>query len=119
MALEYVSVTSASTRHLRRLGFAQAIRTSVPVRFLTGKPREEPSTLRGCGLDPVWERRKKLLLRGEGSEISGAQALPALVEVATSKGTIRFAANEPLPTALVTKLVKARIAETEAAAKRK
>src|SRR3989304_3582389 len=32
---------------------------------------------------------------------------------ATGKSTIRFAANEPLPAALVTKLVKARIAENE------
>jgi uncharacterized protein YdhG (YjbR/CyaY superfamily) len=30
---------------------------------------------------------------------------------ATGKGSIRFAADEPLPAALVTKLVKARIAE--------
>jgi uncharacterized protein YdhG (YjbR/CyaY superfamily) len=34
----------------------------------------------------------------------------------TSKGTIRFAPDEPLPAALVTKLVRARIAETDAAA---
>ena len=33
----------------------------------------------------------------------------------TTKGTIRFAPNEPLPAGLVTKLVKARIAETDAA----
>jgi uncharacterized protein YdhG (YjbR/CyaY superfamily) len=32
----------------------------------------------------------------------------------TSKGTIRFAPDRPLPTALVQKLVKARLAENEA-----
>ena len=31
----------------------------------------------------------------------------------TAKGTIRFAVDEPLPTALVKKLVKARIAENQ------
>jgi len=37
----------------------------------------------------------------------------------TSKGTIRFAAGEPLPEALVKKLVRARVAENKARAKRK
>jgi uncharacterized protein YdhG (YjbR/CyaY superfamily) len=32
----------------------------------------------------------------------------------TSKGTIRFTVEKPLPTALVRKLVKARIAQNEA-----
>jgi uncharacterized protein YdhG (YjbR/CyaY superfamily) len=34
----------------------------------------------------------------------------------TAKGTIRFPPDDPLPAALVTKLVKARMAETDAAA---
>lgn len=37
----------------------------------------------------------------------------------TSKGTIRFAPDEALPAALVTKLVRARMAETDAAAARR
>jgi uncharacterized protein YdhG (YjbR/CyaY superfamily) len=37
----------------------------------------------------------------------------------TSKGTIRFAANAPLPAALVRKIVKARISENEARARLK
>jgi uncharacterized protein YdhG (YjbR/CyaY superfamily) len=36
----------------------------------------------------------------------------------TSKGTIRFAPDQPLPAELVTKLVHARIAETDAERKR-
>lgn len=36
----------------------------------------------------------------------------------TAKGTVRFTPDKPLPGALVTKLVKARIAETDGAAKR-
>lgn len=35
----------------------------------------------------------------------------------TSKGTIRFPADEPLPEELVTQLVRARMAETDAAAR--
>jgi uncharacterized protein YdhG (YjbR/CyaY superfamily) len=35
----------------------------------------------------------------------------------TSKGTIRFHANEPLPEDLVTRLVRARMAQTDAAGK--
>ena len=36
----------------------------------------------------------------------------------TSKGTIRFPSNKPLPTTLVRKVVRARIAENEARRKR-
>jgi uncharacterized protein YdhG (YjbR/CyaY superfamily) len=36
----------------------------------------------------------------------------------TSKGTVRFTPDRPLPAELVTRLVRARIAETDAAARR-
>jgi uncharacterized protein YdhG (YjbR/CyaY superfamily) len=36
----------------------------------------------------------------------------------TSKGTIRFSPGEPLPDELIAKLVRARMAETDAAAKK-
>ena len=42
----------------------------------------------------------------------------ALTGYDTSKGTVRFAAHSPLPDDLVTTLVKARLTETDAAAKR-
>ena len=41
-----------------------------------------------------------------------------LKQYSTSKGTIRFAIDKPLPTALVKKIVKARVAENEQRKKR-
>jgi uncharacterized protein YdhG (YjbR/CyaY superfamily) len=43
---------------------------------------------------------------------------PELKGYDTSKGTIRFQADEPLPQELITKLVRARIAETDASARK-
>jgi uncharacterized protein YdhG (YjbR/CyaY superfamily) len=40
-----------------------------------------------------------------------------LAQFDTAKGTIRFTPDRPLPVRLVTKLVRARMAETDAAAK--
>jgi uncharacterized protein YdhG (YjbR/CyaY superfamily) len=40
-----------------------------------------------------------------------------LASYETSKGTIRFPPTKPLPRALVTKLVRARMAETDATRK--
>jgi uncharacterized protein YdhG (YjbR/CyaY superfamily) len=48
-----------------------------------------------------------------GSTVAAHQ--DELANYDTSKGTIRFAANKPLPVALVRKLVKARLAEQAAA----
>ena len=39
-----------------------------------------------------------------------------LAQFDTAKGTIRFTPDKPLPAGLVTKLVQARMAETDAAA---
>jgi uncharacterized protein YdhG (YjbR/CyaY superfamily) len=53
-------------------------------------------------------------LYGMGSRVTKAHAAE-LKDYLLSKGTIRFPADKPLPTRLVTKMVKARVAEIERA----
>ena len=61
--------------------------------------------------------------KGHCSLFPGAKAVATfkdeLKAYETSKGTIRFPIGKPLPAALVKKLVKTRIAENEAAFKKK
>jgi len=54
-----------------------------------------------------------------GSSTLGTKYQDELKSFETRKGTIRFTPDKPLPTALVRKLVKARIAENEARSKAK
>jgi len=46
-----------------------------------------------------------------------AQHAAALARYSTSKGTIRFSPDDPLPATLVRKLVKSRLAEADATAR--
>jgi uncharacterized protein YdhG (YjbR/CyaY superfamily) len=58
--------------------------------------------------------KSHVALYGTGSRVLDAYAAE-LKPYLQSKGTIQFPADKPLPYGLVTKLVKARIAEIEAA----
>ena len=78
----------------------------------------------GYGVPAFKYRGRPLVSFGAGKDHCAFYVQSPVVMVAhrdelagydTAKGTIRFAPNEPLPAGLVTKLVKARIAETDAA----
>ncbi len=73
---------------------------------------------------PAFKQRGVLVSFGAAKEHCAFYVMsPAVMEAHreelavydTSKGTIRFKSGEPLPSALVTKLVRARIAENESA----
>ena len=49
-------------------------------------------------------------MRLKGDEACGEELVPHL----SGRGTIRFPADEPIPTELVTKIVQVRLAENEA-----
>ena len=78
----------------------------------------------GYGVPAFKYRGRPLVSFGAGkSHCSFYVQSPALMDAHrdelagydTAKGTIRFAADKPLPAGLVAKLVKARVAETDAA----
>lgn len=62
----------------------------------------------------TWENHCALYAASPAVQQKFQQALKGF---AVSKGTIRFTSDNPLPAALVKKLVKARIAENEARSK--
>ena len=79
----------------------------------------------GYGM-PAFKYKGRPLVYFAASKNHCALYGPAIVEhqgllagYETSKGTIRFSPNKPLPKSLVTKLVKARIADIEAAEARR
>lgn len=108
--------------------------------FLAGLPEETRSALEGLrrtiakaapeaveaisyGVPAFKYRGRPLVSFGAGKQhcafyVQSPAVMEAhrdeLVGYETAKGTIRFAPGEPLPADLVTKLVKARIAETDA-----
>lgn len=83
-------------------GAEECISYGLPAFRLNGKPLVAiGATKKHCAFYPM-----------SGSIVETHVA--ELTDYDTSKGTIRFAAEKPLPTKLVTKLVKARIAEGEA-----
>ncbi len=74
----------------------------IPAFKLNGRPLVAYAALKNhCSFFPM----SPAVIQAHAKELSGYE---------TAKGTIRFTADNPLPSALVRKLVKARIAESEA-----
>ena len=84
--------------------------------YLAGVPREQRAALeqlRGTIKAAAPEATETISYKIPTFKYRGKHR-DALTGYETSKGTIRFSADDPLPVALVKKLVKARIAENEA-----
>jgi uncharacterized protein YdhG (YjbR/CyaY superfamily) len=106
----YLAALAAESRqHVRQLreairaaapGAVESFGYGMPAFSLDGKPFVWYAAWKShCSFYPISEAAKRALAGElEGYETSG-------------KGTIRFRLDEPLPTALVKRLVKARIAE--------
>jgi uncharacterized protein YdhG (YjbR/CyaY superfamily) len=74
------------------------------------KYRERPLVSFGAGKDHcAFYVQSPAVIEAHAAELAGYD---------TAKGTVRFSAAEPLPDELVTALVRARMAETDAAASR-
>jgi uncharacterized protein YdhG (YjbR/CyaY superfamily) len=80
---------------------AESINYGVPAFKLNGRPLVSYSASRGhCS----FHLQSPAVMEAHAADLKGYD---------TTKGTVHFSPDEPIPAGLVTKLVKARIAETE------
>jgi uncharacterized protein YdhG (YjbR/CyaY superfamily) len=112
---EYLAAVPKATRsHLNKI--RAAIRSAVP------KEATETISYR----IPAFKHKKVLVWYGGFSDHCSLFPTASVIEVfkdelkgfSTSKGTIHFPANKPVPTALIKKLVKERVGQSEGKTRR-
>jgi len=90
----------------------------------SGPPRQRPPIGSVFGIPAFYNRERPLVSYGAGkSHCAFYVQSPAVMDAHrealegydTAKGTVRFQADQPLPAALVEKLVRARMEETDTA----